>query len=153
MIRLVGPEGAQLGILSRDDALSKAHELELDLVEVAPNADPPVCRLLDYGKFKYRQKKKKTGQKHHRARLKEVQIGLTTQEHDLEVKAARVRAFLQEHDKVMVSMRLRGRQRAHTNLAMQHMGEFAGRFEDVAQIERPPERASAGRVTMLLKPK
>jgi translation initiation factor IF-3 len=142
-----------LGILSRDDALAKAREAEVDLVEVAPNADPPVCRLLDYGKFKYRQKKKKQGQKHHKARLKEIQIGLTTQEHDLDFKAGRVRQFLAEHDKVMVSMRLRGRQRAHTTLALEQMAEFAQRFEDVAQVERGPERASASRVTLLLKPR
>ena len=153
LVRLVGPEGDQLGILSRDDALSKARELEMDLVEVAPAADPPVCRLLDYGKFKYRQKKKLQGQKHHRAKLKEVQIGMSTQEHDLAFKSDRVLEFIQQHDKVMISMRLRGRQRAHGDLALQHMGEFAHRFEEVAQIERGPERQSAGRVTMLLKPR
>jgi translation initiation factor IF-3 len=153
LVRLVGAEGDQLGILSRDDALAKARELEMDLVEVAPAADPPVCRLLDYGKFKYRQKKKLQGQKHHRAKLKEVQIGMSTQEHDLAFKAERVREFIREHDKVMISMRLRGRQRAHTDLAMAQMAEFAKRFEDTAQVERGPERQSAGRVTLLLKPK
>jgi translation initiation factor IF-3 len=150
---LVGAEGDQLGILSRDDALVKARELEMDLVEVAPAADPPVCRLLDYGKFKYRQKKKLTGQKHHRSKLKEVQIGMNTQEHDLAFKAERVKAFIVQHDKVMISMRLWGRQRAHTDVAVVQMTEFAKRFDGVAQIERGPERASAGRVTLLLKPK
>ena len=139
--------------MTREEALKQALEAELDLVEVAPDAEPPVCKLLDYGKFKYRQKKKKHGQRHHRARRKEIRIGLTTDEHDLAFKAERVRRFLQEHDKVVVTMRLRGRQRIHEALALEHMGEFAARFQDVGKIERGPERASAGRVTMLLKPK
>jgi translation initiation factor IF-3 len=150
---LIGPDGNQLGIVPREEALKKAEEDEMDLVEVAPEADPPVCKLLDYGKFKYRQKKKRQGQKHHRARLKEIQIGLTTQEHDLAFKADRVREFLQDHDKVMISMRLRGRQKAHVSQALETMADFAGRFEDVGQIEKGPERSGAGRVTMLLKPK
>lgn len=152
-VRLIGAEGHQLGIISREEAMTKAREQEVDLVEVAPSADPPVCKLLDYGKFKYHQKKKRHGQKHHRARLKEIRIGLTSQEHDLAFKADRVRQFLQEHDKVMISMRLRGRQRAHLPHALESMSEFAGRFQDVANIERGPERAGAGRVVLLLKPK
>ena len=153
LVRLIGPDGDQLGIVSRDDALEEANERELDLVEVAPDADPPVCKLLDYGKFKYRQKKKRQSQKHHKARLKEVQIGLSTQEHDLSFKADRVREFLKDHDKVLISMRLRGREKAHGEQAMDTMREFASRFEDVGQVESGPERQSAGRLTMLLKPK
>jgi translation initiation factor IF-3 len=152
-IRLIGPDGDQLGIVSRDEALEEASNRELDLVEVAPDANPTVCKLLDYGKFKYRQKKKRQGQKHHRSRLKEMQIGLNTQEHDLAFKADQVREFLQDHDKVLVFMRLRGREKAHVGMALDTMAEFAQRFEDIAQIERGPERASAGRITMLLKPK
>ena len=152
-VRLIGPDGDQLGIVSREDALNEAGERELDLVEVAPNADPPVCKLLDYGKFKYRQKKKRQGQKHHRARRKEIRIGLTSHEHDLSFKAERVREFLEEHDKVMISMQLRGREKAHGVQAMETMQEFANRFDDIAQVEKEPERSSVGRVTMLLKPK
>ena len=152
-VRLVSAQGAQLGILSRDDALQLAQEKELDLVEVAPHGDPPVCKLLDYGKFKYRQKKKKHGQKHHRARLKEIQIGMTTAEHDLAFKAERVKEFLAEHDKVVITMRLRGRQRAHGDLALEQMAAFGSRFDQFAKVERGPERASGGRVTMLLTPK
>jgi translation initiation factor IF-3 len=112
-----------------------------------------VCKLLDYGKFKYRQKKKRHGQKGHRSRLKEIRIGLNTDPHDLAFKAGRVKEFLQEHDKVQITMRLRGRQRAHGDLALEHMAEFAARFEDVAKVERGPERGSAGQVSLLLKPK
>lgn len=152
-IRLVASDGTQRGILPREEALKEAREAELDLVEVAPEASPPVCKLLDYGKFKYRQKKKKHGQTHHRARMKEIWIGLTTDEHDLAFKANRVKEFLQEHDKVVVTMRLRGRQKAHGDLALEHMAQFAGRFEDIAQIESGPQRSSAGQISMLLKPK
>jgi len=153
MVRLVGSDGEQLGIVAGKDALERAREDGLDLVEVAPNADPPVCKLLDYGKFKYRQKKKRQGQKHHRARLKEVRIGLNSQEHDLGIKAKRVREFLADHDKVLVSMRLKGRQRAHGHVAAEHMAEFAERFDGLATIEQAPKRVGVGRVTMLLKPK
>lgn len=153
VVRLVSQDGTQRGIVPCEDALKVARESELDLVEVAPEEDPPVCKLLDYGKFKYRQKKKRHGQKHHRARLKEMRIGLTTGEHDLAFKAERVRGFLKEHDKVTITMRLRGRQRAHGDLALERMAEFSGRFEDIATIERGPERSSAGQLTMLLKPR
>ncbi len=152
-VRLVGQDGEQRGIMPSEDALKIAQEAELDLVEVAPEADPPVCKLLDYGKFKYRQKKKRQGQKHHRARLKEIRIGLSTDDHDLDVKAERIKEFLKEHDKVVVTMRLRGRQRAHGDLALERMAEFSERFADCAKMERAPERTSAGQLTMLLKPK
>ncbi len=150
---MIDPDGNQVGIIPRKEALEQASERELDLVEVAPEANPPVCKMLDYGKFKYRQKKKRKSQKHHRARLKEMQIGLTSQEHDLSFKADRVREFLEEHDKVMLTMRLRGREKAHVDLALEKMNDFYERFEDLAQVESGPERAGAGRITMLLKPK
>ena len=152
-VRLVNADGSQLGIVAREEALNQAGEMELDLVEVAPDADPPVCKLLDYGKFKYRQKKKRHAQRHHRARLKGMRIGLSSDEHDLAFKAARVREFLQEHDKVDIYMQLRGRQRAHADLALERMAQFASRFEDIAKIERGPQRSGPGRVTMLLTPK
>lgn len=130
-----------------------AQEGELDLVQVAPQAEPPVCKLMDYGKFKYRQKKKRHGQKHHRARLKGMRIGMSSDEHDLTFKANQVREFLKEHDKVEIYMQLRGRQRAHGDLAVENMAAFALRFEDIAKVERGPSRAGPGRVTMLLTPK
>ena len=153
MVRLVGEDGAQLGIVPRADAIKLAQEKELDLVEVAPQAEPPVCKLLDYGKFKYRQKKKTQGQKHHRSQLKEIQIGMATAEHDLEVKAAHVRTFLADHDRVTITMRLKGRERAHVDIALAHMTQFGQRFEDVAKVETAPEHAGSGRITMLLTPK
>ena len=142
-----------MGIISYKEALQAAGEAGLDLVEVAPEADPPVCKLLDYGKFKYRQKKKRQGQKHHRARQKEIRIGMTSEDHDLTFKAQRVRAFLEGHDKVMISMRLRGRQKAHVSDALEAVRKFAGRFEDIATVERSAQRSAAGKVTLLLKPR
>lgn len=153
MVRVVDDKGEQLGILSLNDAVERAQERELDLVEVSPAAKPPVCKLMDFGKFKYRQKKKRQHQKSHRSKLKEIRIGLNTDEHDLSFKAERVVEFLKEHDKVQVTMRLRGRQKAHVDIALEHMGEFAKRFDEVAKIERGPERTGAGQVSLLLKPK
>ena len=107
---------------------------------------------MDYGKFKYRQNKKKHAGKGHRTKLKEIRIGLNTDEHDLSFKAERVKDFLQEHNKVHVIMRLRGRQRAHGDLALEHMADFARRFAEAAVIERGPMRTSSGAVSLLLKP-
>ncbi|NLW51073.1 MAG: translation initiation factor IF-3 [Candidatus Brocadiaceae bacterium] len=153
MVRLIGVDGVQLGIISLEDALKKAEEDGMDLVQVAPQGDPPVCKLLDYGKFKYRQKKKRQTQKHHRSRLKGMRIGFASDDHDLSFKAERVREFLKEHDKVEIFMVLRGRQRAHMDLAVENMKEFATRFEDIAKTEKSPTRAGPGRVSMLLIPK
>jgi len=151
MVRLVHDE-ENLGILTRDEALQKAKDAGMDLVEVAPEADPPVCKLLDYGKFKYRQKKR-SKQKHHRSLTKEIRVGPGTQEHDLEFKAKHVREFLEQHHKVQITMGLSGRQRAHGDLALTHLREFGERFLDVAKIERQPTRDSASRITMMLSPK
>lgn len=121
-------------------------------MEVAPDADPPVCKLMDYGKFKYRTKKR-VSQKHHRSQTKEVRIGPVTQEHDLQFKAGRAREFLKNHDKVVITMRLSGRQKAHGDLAIERMRAFGEQFLDVAKIERQPGWESSGRVTMMLSPK
>jgi translation initiation factor IF-3 len=152
-VRLVDNNGEQLGIMPLAEAKKKANDRELDLVEVAASAKPPVCKLMDYGKFKYRQKKKRQHQTSHRSRLKEIRIGLNTDDHDLDTKASRVTEFLKDHDKVQVTMRLRGREKAHADLALENMAEFAERFEDVAKIERGPERTGAGMISLLLKPK
>ena len=136
-----------------EEAQRLAGEAEVDLVEVAPQAAPPVCKLLDYGKFKYHQKKKRHSQKGHRSKLKEIRIGINTDPHDLDFKAERVREFLKEHDKVQVTMRLKGRQRGQGDLAIEHMARFAARFDEVAKIENGPARSSAGQVNLTLKPK
>lgn len=153
MVRLVFEDGEHVGIVSHEDALKQAQERGQDLVEIAPDADPPVCKVMDYGKFKYRQKKRKQKQKSSKSELKEIRIGLSTEEHDLQFKADRVIEFLQEHNKVLISMRLAGREKAYGEQAKERMSEFAKRFEEVGKIERRPTRESAGRVTMLLTPR
>ena len=102
-VRLIGEESEQLGVVSRQEALEKARELGTDLVEVAPQADPPVCRLMSYGKYKYRQKKK-TQQKRHVSQLKELRLRPKTDVHDLQTKIRQARKFLERKDKVLVNM-------------------------------------------------
>jgi len=152
MVRLVLENGEHVGIVPLQDALAKAQEQGLDLVEIAPEADPPVCKVLDYGKFKYRQKKR-LHQKHHKTELKEIRIGLATDQHDLAYKARRVEEFLREHNKVRVSMRLRGRESAHRDQALEQLRTFCARFEELAKLERPPTIEGAGRISAMLAPK
>jgi len=149
---LIDPNGEQIGIVPFDEALENARERGLDLVEVAPDASPPVCRILDFGKFKYHQKKKRS-QKQQKTHLKEMRIGLNTDDHDLGVKANQVREFIEDGDRVLVSMRLRGREKAHQDLAMEKMEEFGERFMDVAKYEKEPHRESSSRMSMMLVPK
>jgi len=149
-VRLIASDGRQIGIMSLKEALERAQQEKLDLVEVGPGADPPVCRLLDFGKFKYRQKKRTHGR--HRVQLKEVRIGINTGAHDLDVKAAHVRQFLASGNRVAVSMKLAGRQKAHENLALERMSEFASRFADVAKLVTPPRKENPGRISMTLVP-
>ena len=149
---MIDPNGEQIGIVPFDEALENARERGLDLVEVAPDASPPVCRILDFGKFKYHQKKKRS-QKQQKTHLKEMRIGLNTDDHDLGVKANQVREFIEDGDRVLVSMRLRGREKAHQDLAMEKMEEFGERFMDVAKYEKEPHRESSSRMSMMLVPK
>jgi len=151
-VRLIDPNGEQIGIVSFDEALENARDRGLDLVEVAPEASPPVCRILDFGKFKYHQKKKQS-QKQQKTHLKEVRIGLNTEEHDLGVKARQVREFIEDGDRVLVRMRLRGREKAHQDMAMDKMREFGERFMDLAKYEKEPHRESSSRMSMMIVPK
>ena len=150
-VLLVAEDGKQIGVVTRGEALAKAQETGLDLVEVAPNLNPPVCRILDYGKFKYKQRKKQPH--HHRPQLKEIRISLTTAQHDLDVRAKRVVEFLKKKDKVLVSMRLRGRQHGHADQGKEILTNFAKRFEDVGKVERAPDKDSGGKISVLLAPK
>ena len=152
MVRLVLVDGEHVGVVPLEEAARRAEESKLDLVEVSPESNPPVCKLLDYGKFKYWEKKRHR-QKRHRAQMKEIRIGPDTQKHDLDFKAARVREFLAERQKVLVSMFLSGRHRAHGDLALEHLTAFAERFEDVAKLERAPTRERSNRLSMLLAPR
>lgn len=139
-----------MGIVSINEALLAARENELDLVEVAPNAEPPVCRIMDYGKTRYGKSKKGKG-KSRSSHLKEIKLRPLTAEHDIGVKIKNIRRFLGNGDKVKVSMIFRGRERSHTDLGFNLLQEIIKRIEDIGVVEVPPK---IGRdLSMLIVPK
>lgn len=140
-MRVVIDGGEQLGILSIRDALQKAEELDLDLVEVAPDAKPPVCKIMDYGKFKYREQKKEAEAKKKRTEntLKELRIRYRTDKGDLETKLKHAREFLLEGDKVKFSMRFKGREVMYTDLGLEKFEEIIQALADCSVVdERSP---------------
>lgn len=151
-LRIIGENGEQLGVLERDAALRMASEGGLDLVEVAPDVRPPVCRLMDFGKFKYRQAKRSHKSKSHEVKLKEIRIRPKTEVHDRDTKIRRAREFLEAGDKVMVNMLFRGREMAHLDFATQNMHAFVEQLADVGAVERGPMREGR-RMMLLLAPR
>ena len=152
-LRVIGTDGEQLGILERDEAIQMAQDAGLDLVEVAPNVRPPVCRIMDYGKYKYDQAKKshKSRAKSHEVKQKEIRVRPKTEKHDLEFKIRRAREFLEDGDKVMVNMLFRGREMTHLDFAAQNMQAFVEALGDVATVERGPSREGR-RMILILAP-
>jgi len=149
-VRLIDEEGNQLGVVSTDDARRRAEDAGLDLVEVSPNADPPVCRVMDYSKFKYEQKKKeKGGAKKTKSGLKELRVRPAIDKHDLEYRLVQGRKFLEEGNKVQVVCIFRGRQRAHPEMGERVMATVAEVLGDISKIEVPP-KMNGPRMTMLL---
>lgn len=145
-VRVVSDEGEQFGVMPIRDALSLSEKAELDLVEVAPGANPPVCRIMDYGKFKYREQKKEAEARKKRTEtvLKELRVRYITDVGDLETKLKQAREFLDEGDKVKFSMRFRGREIAYLDLGRKKFDSIAERLSDVATVdERSP---TAGRM-------
>ena len=130
-----------LGVMSVPDALKRAEEEGLDLVEVSPNATPPVCKILDYGKYKYEQQKKanEARKKQKTIDLKEVKIRPTTEEHDYQVKLRNVKRFLSAGNKVKVSMRFRGREMAHQDVGMKLMERMLGDVEGLGKADMGPK--------------
>jgi len=139
-IRLIGAEGEQLGIMSSRDAMNLAAEKNLDLVKIAPTAAPPVCRIMDYGKYRFeQQKKEKEAKKNQRVvDIKEIRLSLNIDTNDFNTKAGHAQRFLKDGDKVKVSIRFRGREMAHTNLGLGVMRRFAELLEEFAAIEKQP---------------
>ena len=139
-IRLISATGEQLGIMSAAQAQHIADEQGLDLVKISPQAKPPVCKLMDYGKFRFDQlKKEKEARKNQRVvETKEVQLSATIEENDILTKAKMAQKFLQGGDKVKVSIRFRGRQITHSEIGMQVMQDFAARCAEVSSVERRP---------------
>lgn len=135
---MIASDGTQIGIVTIKEALLGAQEESLDLVEVAPNADPPVCRIMDYGKLRY-QSAKKTKGKTKSQHLKEVKLRPLTAEHDVGVKVRNIRRFLTNGDKVKVSMIFRGRERFHTELGLNLLNEVIKQIEDIGTVESAPK--------------
>ena len=151
-LRVIADNGDQLGIIERDAALRLANEAGLDLVEVAGNVRPPVCRIMDFGKFKYRQAKKTHKSKSHEVKLKEIRIRPKTEAHDRDTKIRQAKGFLEAGDKVTVNMLFRGREMAHLDFASMNMKTFVEQLAEVSTVERGPIREGR-RMTLILLPK
>lgn len=152
-MRLVDGSGEQLGIMSSAEALQIAENEGLDLVLISPNAEPPVCKVIDYGKFKFDQAKKLKEQKKAQkiVELKEIQLSFTIDTHDVEVKAKHAQKFLQEGNKVKVSIRMRGRQMARPEVGVEVMNNFYKYVETLSTIEKAPE-VMGRNIFMILAP-
>lgn len=153
-VRLVGVQGEQLGILPTREAMRIAGEHNLDLVEVAPGARPPVCRIMDYGRYKYEQQKheREARKKQHLVNIKEVKMRPRIEDHDFDVKARNALRFLQEGDKVKASIMFRGREIVHPDLGKQVLDRLALFLQDVAIVERAA-KVEGRNMTMFLTPK
>jgi translation initiation factor IF-3 len=139
-VRVIGPDGNQLGIMSAQRALEIANQHDLDLVEVAPGANPPVCRIIDFSKFKYDQEKKEREAKKHQkqSRLKEIRLKPNIDSHDYETKLKQAVAFLQKKDKVKVNLFFRGRQMEHIDIGRKILDRFIADTQTEASVEKQP---------------
>lgn len=151
-VRVISATGEQLGIMPTDQAIASAREADLDLVEVAPNERPPVCRIMDFGKFKYQQKKRQHKSQAHHSKIKEIRVRPKTGEHDIEVKVSRAREFLTHKDKVIVSVVFRGRELAHVEEGHQVIKQVLASLEDVGKVESSPSQQGR-RIICILAPK
>jgi len=151
---LIGAEGEQLGIMSREKAQALSDEKELDLAEVAPNVNPPVCKIIDYGKYQYHQKKVDT--KHRKTQkkteVKGVRMGFKTGDHDILVKAKQAKKFLEAGNSVKVSLIFRGREAAYVDLAIAKMNKFYTELEAISNMEAPSKK-QGNTLIMILTPK
>ncbi|MCO5062712.1 MAG: translation initiation factor IF-3 [Kiritimatiellae bacterium] len=140
-IRLIGPDGEQLGIVPTYEALTRARHAGLDLVEIAPTAQPPVCRIMDFGKYKFELAKKEKDARKHQSnqRIKEVKFHPNVEEHDYNTKLRQIRQFIEEGHRVKASLMFRGREQAHKEIGHQLMRRVMKDIEDVARTERSPE--------------
>jgi translation initiation factor IF-3 len=138
-VRVIGADGTQLGIMATQDAIAKAYEANLDLVEVAPAERPPVCRIMDYGKYKY-EKKKKASQNTHHTKTKEIRLRPKTGEHDIGFKVKQAIGFLQHKDKVQVSVIFRGREMAHVEEGRRVMENVIEELVEFGKIEIAPQQ-------------
>ena len=152
-VRLIDEKGNQVGVVATQEALRMAKSKGLDLMEVAATAHPPVCRILDYGKFKYEKKKKDHAAKKKQAviKIKEVQLRPNTDDHDIDYKFRNVRVFLEEGDKAKITMLFRGREVAQADAGIRQMKKLAQLVEDIAMVEAPP-KLEGRKLIMILAP-
>ncbi|MDX1766236.1 MAG: translation initiation factor IF-3 [Candidatus Saccharimonadales bacterium] len=142
-LRVIDEDGSQLGVLSKSDALRRADEAGLDLVEVSPNANPPVARIVDWGKYNYQKTKQaqKNKKKQKAAELKQIRFGLKIGEHDLDIKLKKVREFLEDGHKVKISAFFKGREMAHKEIGYELLDKVVKKIEDIAVVETEPQMA------------
>ena len=154
-VRLIGIDGEIVGVMSSRDALKMAEDADTDLVEISPNAEPPVCRLMDYGKFKFQEQKKasEARAKQHIIQVKEIKFRPGTDENDYQVKLRNVKRFLEAGDKVKISLRFRGREMAHQELGMQLMVRVRDELAEISQVESMPKLEGRQMIMMLSPPK
>lgn len=153
-VRVVDQNGEQLGVMSSRDALALAEERQLDLVKIAPQARPPVCKLMDYGKYRFEQsKKEREFRKNHKViTVKEVRLSATIEDHDIDVKFKNAVKFLKEGNKVKVTIRFRGRQITHSEIGRQVMNEFAERIKEYGTVDKAPQ-IEGRNMSMFISPK
>ena len=150
-IRVIGDDGEQFGILTVNEALALAADKSLDLVEISPNATPPVCKIMDYGKFKYEKtkKEKENKKKQKNVVIKEIRIKPHIDEHDKETKISQIKKFIEKEYKVKISLRLSGREKLHAESAVKILDEFADSFEETAIVEKKYGKEQVQKFVML----
>lgn len=153
-VRVIGTNGEQLGVMSARDAQKLADEAELDLIKIAPKAQPPVCKIMDYGKFRYEQQKreKEAKKKQHVVETKEIRLSPNVELNDLKTKANNARKFITKGDKVKVTLRFRGREMAHIGSSAHVLDDFAEMLEDIAQVSKAA-KLEGRNMTMFLEKK
>jgi len=149
----VDENGEMVGVLSHKEALERAYKVGLDLVEVSPNADPPVCKILDYGKYKFEEQKRRAEirKKQKVIEIKEIQLRPGIDKHDFDVKMRSARKFLEEGDKLKVTLRFRGRELSHQQLGMDVLNRVKDTLQDIAKVEQHP-KLEGKRVIMVMGP-
>lgn len=153
-VRVIGTDGQQLGVMSSRDAQKLADEAELDLIKISPKSKPPVCKIMDYGKFRYEQQKreKEAKKKQHIVEVKEIRLSPNVEINDLKTKANNARKFIEKGDKVKVTLRFRGREMAHISSNAHVLDDFAKMLEDIASVVKAP-KLEGRNMTMFLEKK
>lgn len=151
---MIGGDGEQIGIVTIEEAISKAGESEMDLVEIAPDAEPPVCRIMDYGKHIFEEKKRQAEarKKQKQTQVKEIKVRPGTEEGDYQVKLRNLKRFLEDGDKTKITLRFRGREMAHQELGMEMMKRIESDLEELGAVEQMP-KMEGRQMTMVIAPK